>query len=165
MKFHSGLLALGLLLCAVLACGGLGNNNNQQQANTNTATGTNAANTGTGQASTGGVRIQNIYMAKDDGSGKYGAKTDSFSPSDRKVYCVAELNDSTAGTKIKFVWHIVDAGGSKDEKIKEIEYTTSALENKVNGHLTLPQDWPKGKYKVEAYINGNLDKTLDYTVE
>ncbi|HVF49539.1 MAG TPA: hypothetical protein VNA19_05605 [Pyrinomonadaceae bacterium] len=162
MKFHPGLLALGLLLCAVLACGGLGNKN-QQQANTNTGASTNAADAG--QASTGAVRIQNIYMAKDDGSGKYGAKTESFSPSDRKVYCVAELNDSTAGTRIKFVWYIVDAGGAQDEKIKEIEYTTSALENKVNGHLTLPQDWPKGKYKVEAYINDNLDKTLDYTVE
>jgi hypothetical protein len=28
----------------------------------------------------------------------------------------------------------------------------------------LPYDWPKGSYRVEVYINGNLDKTVDYTI-
>jgi len=35
----------------------------------------------------------------------------------------------------------------------------------VHGHLQLPSDWPKGTYRVEVYINGNLDKTIDYTIE
>ena len=59
----------------------------------------------------------------------------------------------------------MDVAGLKNEEIKTIDYTTKSFENKVHGHLTRPDDWPKGSYRVEAYINGALDKTIDYTVE
>ena len=54
--------------------------------------------------------------------------------------------------------------GTKNEKIKEIDYTTSAGDNVVHGHLTVPRDWPAGKYKCEVYVNGVLDKTIEYWV-
>jgi hypothetical protein len=28
----------------------------------------------------------------------------------------------------------------------------------------LPQDWPAGKYKVEVYVNGDLDRTAFFSV-
>ena len=65
---------------------------------------------------------------------------------------------------MKFSWWIVDADGTQNQKIKEIDYKTRALENVVHGHLTLPQDWPAGKYKVEVSINGAPDKTAFYSV-
>jgi hypothetical protein len=75
------------------------------------------------------------------------------------------LAEAKAGTTMKFSWFIVDAGGSKNEKIKDIDYTTGALENIVHGHLTLPKDWPIGKYKVDVFVNGNLEKTARYSIE
>jgi hypothetical protein len=66
---------------------------------------------------------------------------------------------------MKFAWWIVDAEGSKNQKIKEIDYSTRPLENVVHGHLTLPQDWPAGKYKCQVFVNGDLDKTVNYVVE
>ena len=66
---------------------------------------------------------------------------------------------------MKFSWWIVDADGTQNKKIKDIDYSTKTLENVIHGHLTLPQDWPKGKYKVQVYVNGDLDKTVNYTVE
>lgn len=104
-------------------------------------------------------------MAKDDGNGDPGEKTDTFEPGDRTVHCVATLKEAKSGTDMKFSWWIVDAEGTQDKKIKDIDYTTKALENVIHGHLSLPRDWPKGKYKVEVYVNGNLDKTVSYTVE
>ena len=139
MKIHSGVIALALMLFAVLACSG-------------------------GDKNSSGTHINDLYMAKDD-SGKAGDKVTSFSPSDHKIYAVAKLNTSESGTKTKFIWYVVDAGGSKNEKIQEINYETKALENQVSGHLEYPKDWPTGKYKVEAYVNGNLEKTVEYTVE
>ena len=169
IRVPSGLLALALLLGVVLACsGGSGNENNatgnNNAGNTNNSNGsTSSGNNSNGSASA--VNITDMYMAKDAG-GKYGDKTTSFKSSDRTVYVVAELGDSQAGTKVKFVWTAVDvAGADKGEQIKDIEYTTGALENKINAHLTLPQDWPKGRYKVDAYINGNMNKSVEYTVE
>jgi hypothetical protein len=155
MKHHPAWLAAGLLLFVVLACN-LSKNNNANNSNTNSSTSTDLGS---------GSFIKEIHMAKDDGRGAPGERTDSFAPDDRTVHCVTTLKEAKSGTQMRFSWWIVDADGSQNQKIKDIDYTTRALENVVHGHLTLPQDWPKGKYKVQVYINGDLDRTAAYTVE
>ncbi|HYE65157.1 MAG TPA: hypothetical protein VD966_06220 [Pyrinomonadaceae bacterium] len=116
-------------------------------------------------ASTSSVRVTEIYMAEDDGSGQPGDAVSSFEPSERTIHCVITLSDSQAGTRVRFAWHVVDAGEMKDQLIKNIDYTTNALENKVHANLSLPRDWPTGEYKVEVYLNDKLDRTIEYTVE
>ena len=156
MKHHPAWLAAGLLVFAVLACNLSKNTNSNSNSNSSTSS---EPDLGSGQA------IEEIHMAKDDGNGKPGAETDSFEPGDRTIHCVTTLKSAKAGTQMKFSWWIVDAGGSKDEKIKDIDYTTGALENVIHGHLSLPKDWPVGKYKVRIYVNGELDRTLFYSVQ
>lgn len=161
MKHHPAWLAAGLLVFVVLACN-LGkkttnsNSNSNSNANSNSSTVTDE---GSGEA------IKEIHMAKDDGNGAPGDETESFAASDKTVHCVATLKQAKAGTQMKFSWWIVDADGSKNQKIKEIDYSTKPLENIVHGHLTLPSNWPIGKYKCQVYVNGDLDKTIHYTVE
>jgi len=156
MKRHSAWLAVNLLLFPVLACS-LG------KKSTNVSTNRSTDNSVLSDA-TSTAAIQELHMAKDDGNGDPGEETNAFSPGDRTIHCVARLAEAKAGTKIKFSWFIVDAEGSKNEKIKDIDYTTRALENIVHGHLTLPENWPGGKYKVEVFVNGNLEKTTQYSV-
>ena len=158
MKHHPAWLAAGLLVFVVLACN-LGkktanNSNSNSNSNANTVQ---EANLGSG------VALKEIHMAKDD-NGSPGDKTDTFDPGDRTIHCVATLKEAKSGTQMKFGWWIVDADGSKNQKIKEIDYKTRALENIVHGHLSLPQDWPSGKYRVEVYVNGDLDRTVFYNV-
>ena len=163
MKHHPAWLAAGLLVFVVLACS-LGNKN----ANTNTSNSNSNSNSTstTADADTGaGNHIKEIHMAKDNGSGAPGDRANTFEPGDRTIHCVTNLKESKSGTQMKFSWWIVDADGSKNQKIKDIDYTTRALENVVHGHLTLPQDWPVGKYKVQVYINGDLDKTAFYSIQ
>jgi uncharacterized protein YfaS (alpha-2-macroglobulin family) len=66
---------------------------------------------------------------------------------------------------MKLVWKAVDVSNGQNGEIKTIDYTTKSFENKVQGHLTLPKDWPTGTYRIEVYVNGNLDKTIEFTVE
>ena len=140
-KLPPGLMAVGLLVLAVAACN---------------------FNIGNG----GEVHVDELYAAK-DGKGKAGDKVATFSPSDRTVYAVAELTGGKAGTPVKLVWYAADvAGEEKNTKIKDVVFTTDKDEqNIVSGHLTYPEDWPKGKYKVEAYVNDKLEKTVEYNVE
>lgn len=153
MKHHPAWLAAGLLVFVVLAC-------NLSKKTTNSNSNSNStADQGSESA------IKEIHMAKDDGNGAPGDETESFAPSDRTVHCVATLREAKAGTQMKFSWWIVDAEGTKNQKIKEIDYTTRPLENVVHGHLNLPQNWPSGKYKCQVYVNGDLDKTINYVVE
>ena len=158
MKRNSAWLAVGLLLFVVLACS-FGKKSTNESTNRGATENSATADPG----STGA--IDDLHMAKDDGKGDPGEETNAFSPGDRTIHCVAKLADGKAGTKMKFSWFIVDAGGSTNEKIKDIDYTTRGLENIVHGHLTLPQDWPIGKYRVEVFVNGNLEKTARYSVK
>ena len=154
MKRHSAWLAAGLLLFVVLACN-LGKKSTNDSTNRTEGSATSATSTGA---------LEDLHMAKDKG-GDPGDETNAFSPGDRTIHCVAKLAEAKTGTNMKFSWFIVDAGGSKNEKIKDIDYTTGALENIVHGHLTLPKDWPVGKYKVDVFVNGNLEKTAQYSVK
>jgi len=67
-------------------------------------------------------------MAKDDGKGQPGAETKAFSPSDHTIHCVAKLGEAKDGTKVTFAWWNVD----KNEKIKDLDYTTKGAENIVH---------------------------------
>lgn len=164
MKHHPAWLAFGLLLFVVLACNLGKKTDTNVNSNSNTSSNSNS-NSSTDVDLGSGAAIKEIHMAKDDGNGSPGDSTLSFSPSDRTIHCVATLKQSKSGTPMKFSWWIVDADGSKNQKVKEIDYKTRALENIVHGHLTLPQDWPIGKYKVQVYVNGDLDRTVFYSIQ
>ena len=159
MKLHPALLGLGLIVAAGLACNfSVGNVNS----NSGGASNTSASNSSNASDTTGGVRVEELYAAKSSD----GDATTSFSPSDRTVYVIAKLSDAKAGTKVTFTWYGVDVEGhSKNSKVQDVEYTTGPGENKVSAHLTGPQDWPKGSYRVETEVNGKPDKSVEYTVE
>ena len=158
MKHHPAWLAVSLLLFVVLACSFGKNTNTESNSNSNSNSAREVVDTGPGNL------IKEIHMAKDDG-GKPGDESDTFEPGDRTIHSVATLKEAKSGTNMRFSWWIVDADGTQNKKIKDIDYTTRTLENIIHGHLSLPQDWPKGKYKVQVYVNGDLDKTVNYTVE
>jgi hypothetical protein len=162
MKLHSGSLAAGLLLFAVLACNLSKNTNNSNNSDQNSN-----ANKSTPQPTRradADVYVDRVYMAKDN-NGQPGDETTSYEPSDRTVHCIIELNKAKKDTEVRFIWKMADVGGEKNKEIRTTDYTTKSFENKVHGHLQLPYDWPKGTYRVEIYINGSLDKTIDYSIE
>lgn len=162
MKRHPAWLAAGLLLFAVLACNLSKNkntNNSNQNTNENKSSNTNQPNRTNAE-----IYVDRVYMAKDN-DGKPGDETTSFSASEHVVHCIAELNKAKKGTEVRFVWKMIDVAGTTNKEIRKTDYTTRSFENKVHGHLSLPYDWPKGKYGVEVYINGELDKSLEYTIE
>ena len=158
MKRNTAWLAVGLMLLVVIACS-FGKRNGNINVNANT----NSNNTVADASSTGA--IGEAHMAKDNGKGDPGDETSIFSAKDRTIHCVVKLQDSKSGTKMKFSWFVVDTDNSKNEKIRDIDYTTRALENVVHAHLTAPRDWPIGTYKVEVYVNENLEKTVPYSVQ
>ena len=162
MKRHSGWLAAGLLIFAVLACNLSKNHNNSNNSNSNSNRNSNTPTTN--RPANAEVFVDSIHMAKDDG-GKPGASTSVFAASDRKIHCIINLNKAKGGTKIRTVWVAADVAGGDNKELKTLDYTTNSFENKISGYLTWSRDWPKGHYRLEVYINGNLDKTLDYTIE
>jgi Flp pilus assembly protein TadD len=117
----------------------------------------------TSSSASADIFIQTVHMAKNN-NGKPGEAVAAFLPTDRTIFCVIELNAIKAGTKVRFVWKTVEIEGSRNEEIKTIDYTTTGVDQVVQGNLTLPRDWPPGTYKVDIYINGVFAKTINYRV-
>lgn len=165
MKRHPAWLAAGLLLAVVLACN-LSKNSNNRNSNENENRNNNRASAGPtpNRPANAEVYVDSIDMAKDK-DGDPGDKTTTFEPGDRTIHCVITLNKAKGGTKIKFDWYAVDVAELGNSEIRSIDYTTRSFENKIHAHLTLQRDWPKGTYRVDVYINGNLDKQINFTVE
>jgi hypothetical protein len=165
MRLHPGLLALGLLVCAALACKfNAGNVNVANTGGGNAANTSGASNSGgkTAAEEAGGVHITELHMAK----AQDGDKADTFSPSDRTVYAIANLSEAKPGTKVKFTWFAGDVEGfQRNSKIQDLDTTTGPRENIVYAHLSLPRDWPTGTYRVETEVNGKADKEVWYNIK
>ena len=138
MTHYSAWLAAGLLALTLLACN---------------------------YSASVGYKTAYLNMAKDNGSEMPGTETKTFSPTDHTVHCVGKLSEPKDGTKISFTFWAVDAGDSKNEKIKDLDYVTKGEENIIHAHISLPRDWPKGKYKCALTVDGKSDRSVEYTVE
>ena len=115
-------------------------------------------------ASSGPVAVQNVRLARDNGSGEAGETVTGFSPSDHVFHAVVELNRIETGLKVKLAWVAVDAGGEQGFEIDSTEFTSLAA-NVVNGRIELPNDWPVGSYRLDIYLNDTLAKSVEFTVE
>ena len=59
----------------------------------------------------------------------------------------------------------VRAGDIKDEEINDTVVTTEKdEENEIRSTISFSKRLPKGEYKVDIYLNGNLERTLMFTI-
>lgn len=89
----------------------------------------------------------------------------TFKPNDNPLRAVVKIANPKEGTKVRGVWTVVDAGGEKNFKLPEKELVLQNIQNTVDFTVTLPQEWPTGKYKFEVFINDTLEKTVDFTIQ
>jgi hypothetical protein len=163
-KYRRTWFVIGLLVFLVNGCSGGRPASNQSNTQSNPSP---ADSPGSGAKPTG--VIKEVHMARDNGKGGPGEATDTFGATDRTIHCVVELAEPNAEAKIRYSWWVVEAEGENNEKVKndkieDIEYTTKPEDRIVHGHLTVPDDWPQGKYRVDIYVNGNLERSVEYNV-
>ena len=105
------------------------------------------------------ANIQNAYLAKSE----TGTAITNFGQEDT-VYVLAELNNAPDETTVKAVFTAVNAEGeSANTKIEEVDLTSGS--GTLTFNLSPTGLWPNGEYKVELFLNGELDQTLSYRVE
>jgi len=106
------------------------------------------------------ANIQNARMARDyDGNEPIQVFTE-----DETFYCVADLANAPDDTTVKAAWTAVAVeGADPDTFIDETELTTGS----GTLHFELSNDgvWPTGTYKVELYLNDELQETLEFQVQ
>lgn len=113
------------------------------------------------EASFSTASISDAYLTfNSDGSGN----TSTFS-NDQTFYCIVKVDNAPEDTTLKAVWIASDVEGIEPNYlISEFELTTEK-DNEFTFNLENDQLWPPGTYKVEIYMNGTLEETLEFSVE
>ncbi|MFN0280113.1 MAG: hypothetical protein ACKVRN_16170 [Pyrinomonadaceae bacterium] len=112
---------------------------------------------------TGG--IEEVYLAKDDGSGKAGEQVTEFRTTDIPIYCVVLLESGgKAVVKMNFV--AVNVAGVKPEtKVVTASYTTKDGQNRVNFTGRPEGKWTPGKYRVDLFLDGKKAKDIEFMIK
>jgi len=143
---HTRLLGPSILALTLTAVLGAGCRENPG------ATGT----TGTGA----GVRISHIDMGRSLNADKtINDNTDSFKPNDA-IYASIATEGSAASATLKARWTYQD-GQVVNESTQTIAPTGNA---RTEFHISKPDGWPAGKYKLETFLNGSAAATKDFEV-
>lgn len=108
------------------------------------------------------VAIKGITLGNQLSDGKVASATSSFAPKDT-IYAVVETVGSGDAT-LKAAWTF-----HKEGKTAPVNETTQAI--KASGpahtefHVSKPDGWPAGDYKVEISLNGAASGSQAFTVK
>jgi hypothetical protein len=116
----------------------------------------------TGTTGTGaGVRVSQIDMGRSLNADKtIGDNTSSFKPTDT-IYASIATAGSAPSTTLKARWTFQD-GQVVNESTQTIAPTGDA---RTEFHISKPDGWPPGKYKLEVFLDGSLANSKDFEVE
>lgn len=108
--------------------------------------------------------VEEIYLAKDDGTGQAGEPVKSFETTDPRIYCIVQLtSDAAATVKMHFV--AVSVPGVKaDTRVVTTSYTTKDGEDRVNFYGKAKTKWTAGKYRVEIFVDDKMVKDLAFDI-
>lgn len=108
--------------------------------------------------------IGEIYLARDDGTGKAGEAASGFLTTDVPLYCVVLLN-STGPVTVRMNLVAVSVPGVKAEtKVVSTVFTTRQDQNRVNFSGRPDGRWAAGKYRADIYINNEFADKLNFEI-
>ena len=107
------------------------------------------ANDTVGTTGTATVKVTDVALGRSVGTDKAIAdRTDNFKPNDT-IYASVETNGTAPNATLRAKWTFQD-GQVVDESTRAI--APNARE-RTEFHISKPDGWPAGKYKVEVFLN------------
>ncbi len=116
---------------------------------------------GDSEASFSTANIQSAVLAKDEEGSQ---ETTTFAADDT-FYLIAELANAPDDTTVKTSWYAVDVGSTVEPNYLIDEGNLTFGSGTLTFNLDPESNWLPGKYKVEIYLNDELEKTLTFEVE
>jgi hypothetical protein len=109
--------------------------------------------------------VNDVYLAKDDGTGHAGTPVKDFLPTDIPIYCVVQL-DSTTPATVKMNLVAANVPGVKAEtNVVSASYTTKSGQSRVNFYGRPDGKWTPGKYRADIFVDGKLAKNLTFEIK
>ena len=106
-----------------------------------------------------------VYLAKDDGTGKAGEEATSFVTTDVPIYCVVLL-DSADQTTVKMNLVAVAVPGVRPEtRVVSTSYTTRDNQDRVNFTGRPVGQWVAGRYRVDIFVGTAAAVSREFAVQ
>lgn len=110
---------------------------------------------------TEGVSVASVDLGTAVGPDqKVTAPTTTFSPKDT-IYAAVSTNGSASNATLEAKWTFQD-GQTVNDSSQTIAPTGPAV---TTFHISKPDGWPAGSYKVEISLNGTAATSKDFTVQ
>ena len=108
------------------------------------------------------ANIANAYMAADpDGN----TPTTTYAP-DAIFYAIVDLANAPDDTQLRAEWVAVNAEGT-EPNFFITEASIQSGDDRITFDLTNEAGflWPNGSYRVDLYLNDELDRSLEFSVQ
>jgi hypothetical protein len=92
--------------------------------------------------------------------------TDTYATDQAVFHAVVSVANAPSDTRVKAVWTAIDVGEAAPPD-SVVDQTEISVEGSRNIDFALASDsgqWPPGTYKVDVYLNDELDRTLSFSV-
>ena len=107
------------------------------------------------------LKVADVDLGRSIDSDKHVTeKVDTFHPTD-VIYASVLTTGAAASAALKARWTYED-GQLVDETVKTIAPTGDAA---TEFHVSKPDGWPTGKYKLEVFLNGSSVQSKDFEVK
>ena len=117
-------------------------------------------NAGNTTAGTAPVRVTDVTLGRSVGGDKAVTdKTDTFKPSDT-IYASVATEGSAPSATLRAKWSF-EGGQLVDESTRTIAPNNR---ERTEFHISKPDGWPPGKYKLEVFLNDQLTETKSFDV-
>ena len=111
------------------------------------------------------VRVEDLYLARDDGKGKVGETTQNFFTNDIPIYCIVQL-DSLKPVTVKMVFVAVKVTGVKPEtKVITTKYKTNGEQSQVSFTGKPDKIWIAGNYRIDIFIEEKQAKSIEFEIQ
>jgi hypothetical protein len=109
--------------------------------------------------------LYEIYLAKDDGTGKAGEEATSFVTTDVPIYCVVQLDSPTPVTVTMNLIAVAVPGVKGGTRVVSTSYTTRDNQNRVNFSGRPAGEWVAGRYRVDIFIGDKAVASREFAVQ
>ena len=109
---------------------------------------------------TAGVRVTDVTLGRSVGGDKaITDRTDTFKPNDT-IYASVATEGSAPSATIRAKWSF-ETGQLVDESTRTIAPNNK---ERTEFHISKPDGWPAGKYKLEVFLNDQATETKNFDV-
>lgn len=109
-------------------------------------------------------RVEDVYLARDNGSGKAGDVAETFTTADVPIYCVVMLAIMEP-TLVKMNFVAVKVPGVKAEsKVVSAAYTTKQGQDRVFFSGRPDGTWVAGTYRIDIFVADKKERSLIFQI-